>query len=232
MKMIYAIGDIHGMVNKLERLYDKILLDIKVSGVTDATIIFLGDYIDRGPCSKEVLDFLMDVTPTDVISHVFLKGNHESMMVDSYKNPSNLAMRNVWLSNGGIEGLDSFGHSNTFNEFLEDKSMVPYIKWMDSLILKYKVDDYVFVHAGYSRYASYENQIEEHLLWMRCDNYYQCEFTVVHGHTPKHYPVDKPRQINVDTGANWGDASELTAVALMIPRDDTNENSRRFISTT
>jgi serine/threonine protein phosphatase 1 len=225
-KAIYAIGDIHGMVNKLERLYAKILRDIAFRGITDVTIIFLGDYIDRGPCSKEVLDFLMNLTDTDVIKHIMLFGNHEDMLVTAYYNPDNLAARHVYLTNGGIEGMDSFGYSNRFPTVHDAPEFLPYIKWMESLPVKYKIDNYVFVHGGYDMRVSYDEQSDDVVVWKRTEKngmiYNDCEYVIVHGHTTYLEPVDYPNEIGVDTGACWGESTELTAVLL-------TEDHRGFI---
>ena len=235
MKMVYAIGDIHGMINKLERLYAKILQDIKVHNVDDATIIFLGDYVDRGPCSKEVLDFLMELKDTDTIKHIMLKGNHEEMLVETYYNPSNLAARHVYLRNGGIEGMDSFNYVKHFPTVHDAPEFLPYIKWMDALPIKHKIEEYVFVHGGYDMRLSYDDQLDEVLVWKRTKksafSYRECEYIIVHGHTPFIDPVNYPQEIGVDTGAHWANDTYLTAVALTIPRTDSRQDSRRFITT-
>lgn len=235
MKLVYAIGDIHGMVNKLERLYAKILLDIKSHNVDDATIVFLGDYIDRGPCSKEVLDFLMSLRDTDNLKHIMLKGNHEEMIVSAYHNPENLAVRQVWLANGGIQCRESFNCLTRDFTRHQAPEFLPYIMWLDALPLKYKVDDYVFVHGGYDMRKSYDEQEDEVLVWKRTKKsaftYRECEYIIVHGHTPFIDPLNYPKQIGIDTGAYWADATKLTAVALTIPRTESKEDSRRFITT-
>ena len=236
MKMVYAIGDIHGMINKLERLYDKILLDIKFFGVDDATIIFLGDYMDRGPDGKGVLDFVMGLKDTDELKHIALKGNHETMFTIPYFDAENVHYRTMFLEQGGMETLESFGYGSWFPTVFTAPELRPYMDWMHSLPVKHKIEEYVFVHGGYDTRFSYEAQIEPVLLWKRTPKtamtYFDCDHIIVHGHTPDINPISYPREIGVDTGAHWSNDTKLTAVALTIPRIHDTVDSRRFIQTT
>lgn len=211
--MIYAIGDIHGMRNKIISLYDKILFDAKDE---KSTIVFLGDYVDRGLESKETLDFLLSLKDSDQINHIFLKGNHEQMMVDFYyRNMSD----HVYLLNGGRETLYSF-YCVTAEDFYNPNEMVhPYIQWMKDLPFIHRIGNYVFVHGGYDTRKSFDEQEEDVVLWKRvspyCEfnEYVNCEYIIVHGHTPKTEPFIAPNEINVDTGSCFDDG-KLTAVCL------------------
>lgn len=105
--MYYAIGDIHGEITLLKSLYSKILTLIEDTHDQNPVIVFLGDYVDRGEDSKAVLDFLMDLKDTDTLSHVFIKGNHEDLMIqasEGLKNNNSWPSR-VWLQNGGTKTL-------------------------------------------------------------------------------------------------------------------------------
>lgn len=215
--MIYAIGDIHGMFDKLKRLYSLILLDITSKGYEENTIVFLGDYVDRGPDSKDVLDFLMGLTDTENITHIFLKGNHEQMMIDCYNNFSQNAVR-MYLVNGGYETLLSFDCA-TQESFCGNDRFKPYIDWVNDLPAIFIEGPYAFVHGGYDPNFPPSQQREEVLLWKRTNDYNRfiayrdCDYIVVHGHTPHREYQIFPNEINVDTAACFPDG-KLTAAVL------------------
>ena len=112
---IYAIGDIHGRADLLQTLLLKVDADRKRRRVERDVTIFLGDYVDRGPCSKDVLDILLDYQSS--FETVFLKGNHEKIAIDFLQNPSVLE---TWRSIGGIETLLSYGLKPQFNSSADE----------------------------------------------------------------------------------------------------------------
>lgn len=219
--MIYAIGDIHGMYTKLTRLYRMITMDIASHGITDATIIFLGDYVDRGPQSDKVLDFLMSLKDTDSLTHIFLKGNHEDMMVDNYYRDGHITM---WLTNGGRETLDAFGIDWPDN-FYNNSDLKDYIIWCKKLPTMHIIGPYAFVHGGYDCKFPPHEQRNEVLMWKRVTPYMEgreynnCDFIIVHGHTPFKEAQVHTNEINVDTFACYD--GPLTAVRL--PNDLTDQ---------
>jgi serine/threonine protein phosphatase 1 len=216
--IIYAIGDIHGEITKLRKLYNKILGDIKFHGHRNIAIVFLGDYIDRGEDSKAVLDFLMQLKDTVNLKHVFLFGNHEEFMIHAWNHP-NSEMTRVWLMNGGMKCIYDFGYEFTYSEEpLMDEKMQPYIDWlMNKTVLIHQEGKYVFVHAGFDCDHPLDKQRSEVLLWSRGQSYTDAPYTVVHGHTIVKEPLDAHNEINVDTGSFTNDG-KLTAVKLF-PED-------------
>lgn len=217
--MIYAIGDIHGMFDKLQTLHNKIIADIAFHGGAHATIIFLGDYVDRGPDTDKVLDFLMGLKNTDKLTYIFLKGNHEDMMVNNYyRNGHN----DMWLVNGGRQTLDAL-ECPTILDFYENLRFKEYIVWCATLPTIHVMDRYAFVHGGYDPKRPPGEQNPDLLMWKRTvpyikgQEYRDCDFVVVHGHTPHVEPEVYINEINVDTFACYG--GKLTAVCL--PEDIT-----------
>ena len=203
MKRIYAVGDIHGCHDKLIRLMDRI--DICWSR---DTLVLLGDYIDRGPRSFEVLECLIALK-TEHPGTIFLKGNHEAMFLDFLSGIDTL----TYLYNGGQRTLDSYYHHITSSKHLT----IPkeHLDFLNSLILCHQTEDYFFAHAGVSSGIPLDEQKEKDLLWIRepfiseQKNYGK---TVVFGHTPFPEPLVQPGKIGVDTGAVYG--NRLTCVRL------------------
>lgn len=226
-KTVYAIGDIHGRADLLDALIGEIEADGENSGTVQ--FIFLGDYVDRGPDSRGVIERLVklrDAYP----DAIFLKGNHEAVMLDFLAEPEDLSH---WLDWGGLETLESYGVDASLGRppaamCAELKNNLPtdHLAFIKSLTLTHRTGDYLFVHAGIRPGVPLEEQSEEHLLWIRkrflnAAPAERPEYIVVHGHTPEDKPIDAGWRIGVDTGACYGGA--LTAVAL-------NGTSRRFIS--
>jgi len=203
MKKIFTIGDIHGCAEKLRTLMGK----IPVNYARDA-LVFIGDYIDRGPDSFEVVDYLVNLKR----SHpeiVFLKGNHEDML-EKYLDGSD---RFTYLLNGGQKTLDSYINRSNKSEF----SPIPsdHLDFYKSLALYHQTDDYIFVHAGLREKIPIERQDPQDLLWIREDFIYsQFNFgrRVIFGHTPFSEPLVQPNKIGIDTGAVYG--NRLTCVQL------------------
>jgi len=183
-----AIGDIHGCLKSLETLVDFV-------GVTPKdTIITLGDYIDRGPNSKGVIDFLINLRKKHNL--ITLKGNHESMILasrDYYEDLMN------WLINGGIDTLNSF-EAIEFED-IEDH----YWEFFKSCKNFHETDDHIFVHAGLAPDLDLHEQEENSLLWIRFNDteQHQSGKQVICGHTPQRPPVPavKKHAVCIDSGA-------------------------------
>lgn len=231
--MIYAIGDIHGQFDLLKELYSKILKDIVESGEVDNTIVFLGDYIDRGRQNRQVLDFLRTREDIPGLSHVMLWGNHEKMFKYAMENPRMGFFVEMWVDNGGRAFMEEV-YCKDFVYFNETFPWWHYTNWMDShLEYYYETEDYVFVHGGLDiRIKDMAQQDPETLMWSRKtqkDWYRDYPKLVVHGHTPNAEPVVDMNRINVDTSRYYdkpGLGPQLTAVALHNRRAD---GEHRFI---
>lgn len=227
-KRIYAIGDIHGCAAELDALLDLIAADAHDSGVVQ--LIFLGDYVDRGPDSKSVISRLISLKKSHPDA-IFLKGNHEAIMLDFLSDPEDMYH---WLDWGGEETLESYGVDKVLGRAPEElaaelSSKIPasHLSFLKSLPLTHIEGDYLFVHAGLRPGVALEDQQEEDLLWIRKRFHHAAaderpEQVVVHGHQPMKKPLDAGWRIGVDTGACW--TGKLTAVVL-------EDRSRRFIST-
>ncbi len=203
MKRVFAIGDIHGCYDRLCALMDKIPVDL-----THDTLVFIGDYIDRGPQSVEVVDYLVELKKR-VPGIIFLKGNHEDML-EKYINGSD---RFTYLLNGGQRTLDSYLNRPARS----DSYPIPpeHMQFFKSLRMYYETEKYIFVHAGLRPRFALESQKTEDLLWIRdkfIDTDYNFGKRVVFGHTPLDEPLVDDNKIGIDTGAVYGNA--LTCVQL------------------
>jgi serine/threonine protein phosphatase 1 len=203
MKNIFAIGDIHGCLAKLRALIGKIPIDF-----TRDTLLFIGDYIDRGPHSVEVVDYLINFKKRHP-GVIFLKGNHEDML-EKYLNGTD---RFTYLLNGGQRTLDSYLNQTTKSEAFPIPAH--HRDFYRSLKLYYETDKYIFVHAGMRPKVQLEFQEIEDLLWIR-DKFIYTKYNfgkrVIFGHTPLSKPLVESNKIGIDTGAVYGNV--LTCVRL------------------
>jgi serine/threonine protein phosphatase 1 len=194
MDRLFAISDIHGC---FKPFYELVVNTIKLE--KSDQLILLGDYIDRGSQSKDVLDFIIDLQITGFnISP--LAGNHEVMLLDSYSNPEILPL---WLMNSGMSTLLSFG--------IQDLSEIDirYIEYLRSLEFYKIIDHLIFVHAGFDDFAIDPFTDKHGMVW-ECRNSYQhpqlSGKTIIHGHRPKTVPYvqklisDSSKVIPIDTG--------------------------------
>lgn len=206
---IYAIGDVHGRADLLASLLLQIEVDIALHPVSRPIAVFLGDYIDRGPDSKEVLDLL--VTPGRTPEMVFLKGNHETFLLNFLKVPTLL---DNWQQYGGLETLVSYGLKPPMNPSFTDQARLArdlasatpesHRQFFEALQLSFVCGDFFFVHAGLRPLIPIQQQTEDDLLWIRDDFLLwdkEFEKIVVHGHTPVLEPDVRFNRINIDTGA-------------------------------
>jgi serine/threonine protein phosphatase 1 len=206
-KRLFAIGDIHGCYLKLDRLMDK----IKLNSEKDV-LVFLGDYIDRGDQSKEVVEYLLQLKRQHP-STVFLLGNHEQMLLE-FLGGENI---NQFLVNGGKKTLDSYlGDSHLYSS-QDPRTVFPpeHLEFFNSLSPHYEAENCIFVHAGLREGIPLESQNLFDLLWIREDFYFsKFDFgkTVVFGHTPFQKPFIYKNKIGIDTGAAYG--NKLTCLEL------------------
>jgi len=195
-----AIGDIHGMQELLARLLREIAAYAESQGWREPPLlVFLGDYVDRGPASREVVRLLRHLQQTGAVC---LRGNHEEMMARCRSGP--LAM-SQFLANGGVATLASY--EGRFGEFEEDQH------WMAALPTSYEDELRIFVHAGLMPRRPLDVQDDETKLWIR-DKFLNFDGAfpkyVVHGHTPVQYsgleaaPEIRTNRCDLDTGACYG----------------------------
>jgi serine/threonine protein phosphatase 1 len=198
MPRTYALSDIHGCLDKLERLVARCLTDAKAE---PARFAFLGDYIDRGPDSRGVLDFLIDLQGRRPGAVVCLCGNHEDMAINAYDDPNEI---DQWVvSNGGDKALLSYG--------VTAPSQLParHVDWMRALPTHHDDGRRFFVHAGIDPSRQLDRQDRYDLLWMRepflSDPRDHGRF-IVHGHTPLKdgRPDLRANRVNIDTAAVLG----------------------------
>ena len=203
MQRIFVIGDIHGCFDKLSALMDKIPINFNRD-----QLIFIGDYVDRGSGSLEVVNYLIDLKKR-VPGIIFLKGNHEDML-QNYLDGSD---RFTYLLNGGQRTLDEYlNHPHNPGKYPVPSA---HLEFFNSLHLYYQTDDYIFVHAGLRKKVPLESQKKIDLLWIR-DEFISTDFNfgkrVIFGHTPFKEPLVRRNKIGIDTGAVYG--NRLTCVQL------------------
>ncbi|MGP9813802.1 metallophosphoesterase family protein [Rhodopseudomonas sp. NSM] len=206
---IYAIGDIHGRKDLLALQLAQIEADEKLYKCARSIVVFLGDYIDRGPDSRGTIDMLLAFARKREV--VFLKGNHETFIPRFLADPRSL---DEWRSFGGLETLVSYGlrpslsrshgdHERLSRE-LQDALPTPHRAFLESLPLSFTCGDFLFVHAGIRPGVALQEQSEGDLLWIRedfLDHGLPFEKFVVHGHTPVRAPDVRSNRANIDTGA-------------------------------
>ena len=205
---IYAVGDIHGRADLLEQVFARIDADLGAHPAAAALQIFLGDYIDRGPRSADVIAQLIQRTRTH--RAICLKGNHEIYIPEFLHNP---AILKPWAQYGGLTTLLSYGLKPSLNpdekeqtELAEEFGRVlpeSHRQFLDTLPLSFTCGDFFFVHAGIRPHEILARQRDEDLLWIR-DEFLShedaFEKVVVHGHTPVMEPDVRANRINIDTG--------------------------------
>lgn len=201
MSRILAIGDIHGCLDQLRNLLA--IIDWKPE---EDTLVFIGDYIDRGPDSAGVIEHILGLRQwSDKI--ICLLGNHEQMFLDFMEGRNT----DLFIHNGGAATLESYGG-------WEAGLPTAHFEFLKSLPYYYETPDYIFVHAGLRDGAPLAEQDPHDLIWIRQEFIYS-DFdhgkTVVFGHTPVSRPLIRPNKIGIDTGAVYG--GQLTCLELPGP---------------
>ncbi len=219
MRRYYAIGDVHGCAKRLGRLHERILEHIQHAG-GDCTIVHLGDYVDRGPDSKGVIDACIALEKRCVdlgIETHFLMGNHEDMFLHAFRGSNFDRSMYSYLHNGGDEAIKSYTGTDDLTDW---RNAIPqeHVKWISSLKLDYwaKDDGLYFVHAGIDP-ITFPNHSDHTKIWTRghlTEDFVMWNANdelkgvmVVHGHTPNSrlkVEYDQGRRLNLDTGACFG----------------------------
>ncbi len=196
----FAIGDVHGCLTCLEKLLEKLPINWG-----EDFVIFLGDYIDRGPNPRGVIEKVMELKKLYPQRIITLKGNHEQMFENFLKGKD----VEVFLYNGGMKTLKDY--------YKEGKIDIPeeHIEFVRNLLYYFETPEYIFVHAGLRPGKSLYEQDEDDILWIRQSFYltdYQFPKTIIFGHTPFEKPFIKEDRIGIDTGCVYG--GYLTAISL------------------
>jgi serine/threonine protein phosphatase 1 len=234
---IYAIGDIHGCLDQLTSLHKNIFSNDKFK-VEEDLLVYLGDYIDRGLKSKQVIDQIIKIK-NNKIKTTYLMGNHEELMIDFIFNKKN----NIkdWLKFGADQTFKSYDieivdfikdgfEDNIIDKLrntLLDKMDDSHINFFQKLELTFSSKKYLFVHAGIDPKKNLNEQTKKDYLWSRSNDFFDQNFKsekiIVHGHTPEPKIINDRFRINIDTGCYF--SGELSAVCL----NDLND-SRFFFS--
>jgi serine/threonine protein phosphatase 1 len=206
MNKIFAIGDIHGCFDQLQRLIKNLAIDQQCD-----TLVFIGDYIDRGRSVKEVVDYVIGLR-SEFKNIVCLMGNHEQMFLNYLAGID----EKMYLDNGGAATLFSYGISCSSMPQTRKATIPPsHLLFFQSLLPYYETADYIFVHAGLIPGLSLSEQTVHDLLWVRrefINSDYDFGKLVIFGHTPFISPLIRSNKIGIDTGAFSG--GSLTCVEL------------------
>lgn len=202
-KKFFAIGDIHGCAEELEELLAKLPI------CDQSTVVFLGDYVDRGPDSRNVIDQIIKLQKKCRV--VALRGNHESMFIDFLEKPDSSGAA-LFILNGGGSTLASYSEK-------EGHFTVPdeHISFLKNCNVFYETQDYFFVHGGVKDrpLSEMSEEKEDVLLWIR-DSFLNSDYdwgkVIVHGHTPVNQITVKHNRINMDTACVFG--GQLSAIEL------------------
>jgi serine/threonine protein phosphatase 1 len=206
---IYAIGDVHGRLDLLQRMLDAIDENLASNPIENAVQVLLGDYIDRGPNSREVIETLLARRRRHAM--ICLKGNHESYPLAFLNDPT---IWSEWRRVGGVNTLHSYGLQPSAVDDLSEQLKIAeafgdvlpesHRRFLLGLPLSFTCGDYFFAHAGARPGIPLAQQSEHDLLWIR-DEFLlhdgQFEKIVVHGHTPGKKVDIRSNRINIDTGA-------------------------------
>ena len=220
---IYAVGDIHGHLEKLEQAHAWIEADRAREGTGDAGVVHVGDLVDRGPDSAGVITYLMNLRDADP-RVIILRGNHDQLFVDFLTQDLETCRANGtlrWTESiiGGRETLASYGVENWFKSAAhrEGQRRVPiaHIEFMAHLPLTHEAGDCLFVHAGIRPGVALSDQDPEDLIWIRQEfltSQVDHGPLVVHGHTPTEEVEHHGNRLAIDTGAAFG--GPLSAVVI------------------
>jgi serine/threonine protein phosphatase 1 len=230
---LYCIGDIHGRADLLAAMFDGIGADLaEHPPAQQGILVFVGDYVDRGLQSREVIDMIL-ADPLPELTKVCLKGNHDESALqflrDSQFGP-------IWFSYGGDATLLSYGvrmpagkvgseRYEGMRQQFEAALPPSHLEFLTNLQMTYECGDYLFVHAGVRPGVAFADQNPEDLMWIReefLDSRQDFGKVVVHGHSVSDAPELKRNRIGIDTGAYA--SNRLTCLIL-------EGDQRHFIST-
>ncbi len=230
---VYAIGDVHGRIDLLRQMHQRICVDVATAPADLHRIaVYLGDYVDRGLYSREVLDLLLD-EPLPGFDSVCLRGNHDHEMAAFLAGESD---GQAWLRYGGDATLYSYGvrlpaeappegRIALLRERLSQAVPRRHVEFLESLPFSFALGDYLFVHAGIDPDKPLDQQSPEDMLWIR-DRFLEADVdfgkVVVHGHSVVEYPEVRENRIGIDTGACY--TNMLTCLVL-------DTDAQRFLCT-
>ena len=203
---LFAIGDVHGCARELSALLEKL------RPAAEDTVVFLGDYIDRGPDSKGVVDLILDLKKRCQV--VALKGNHEAMLLDFLDHPDTQGA-GMFVLNGGSTTLASYTVEGGSYQIPDE-----HLEFFRTLKICYQTESHFFVHAGLpltpiAKLNMRDPELQMQMVWMRqpfLSTPFKWEKIIVHGHTPTAKVENLPNRINLDTGCVYGNS--LTALEL------------------
>jgi serine/threonine protein phosphatase 1 len=219
-----VIGDIHGCFRSFKKLVEE-ELRLKKSD----TLYLLGDYIDRGPRSKQVIDYIIDMQDAGYDINP-IRGNHEEMFLDAYRNMSNEGLL-LWIMNGAESTLESYGIEFISEQGIGVLKQLPeeHVAFMRNLPYYIMLDDYIIVHAGINYTADEPYKDFRSMVWCRdCSNDIEKsgERTIIHGHTPiplsalEEDELKGNPQVNLDTGCVY---KEFTGMGNLTAMDIDNQ---------
>ena len=215
-KKYIAVGDIHGCAATLKAFIEEL------KPFYDRTFIFVGDYIDRGPDSEGVVNFLLEFR--EKVNCVFLRGNHEQMMLDALAGGD----RQLWLMNGGRTTIHSYQNDGQQFELPDEHR-----EFYEQTQLYCDTEDYFFVHAGISPAKTIKESLEhkremQDFLWIRSHlNAFELpwEKTIVFGHTPRPHPIRKSKMIGIDTGCVYNRPGYGKLTGVLLPEEEFVEHA-------
>jgi serine/threonine protein phosphatase 1 len=218
---IFAVGDLHGRLDLLRDLLERLKQDVAHRVPSPTRLILLGDMVDRGPSSRQLIECVQRLQK-NTSGVIALCGNHEDMLLQSAA--GNGTVQQVWIDNGGDETLRSYSiepsvflnltpavRGRVLTRTLGEET----IRWLNSLPLSYRSGDYFFCHAGVRPGVALEDQRREDLLWIRKEFLVSRRYhgaVIVHGHSETNRVEMRRNRINIDTAAYVSD--ELTALGL------------------
>jgi len=217
----YVVGDIHGRLDLLDELLEKIHADLERRPVEKAVLVFVGDLIDRGPSSAQVVERLRTYRHPGV-RPIFILGNHEEVLLRILGGDAELITKWRWF--GGTQCLESYGVDvarlaslDGAAALAEVQAAIPstHIEFLKSFIDSCRFGDYLFVHAGIRPGVELGAQLQSDMRWIREEFLFDDSdhgFVVVHGHTITEEVEEQPNRIGIDTGAYR--SGVLTALAI------------------
>jgi serine/threonine protein phosphatase 1 len=210
---VYAVGDVHGCLDRLQALHALIAEDLAARPIAAATLVHLGDLVDRGPDSAGVVALLSAGPPVAGLPTVNLMGNHEQMMLMALT-ARDAEPAELWMRNGGQATLRSWSVPLGAVTWMQHIPAA-HLLFLRDLAFTHRIGPYFFVHAGLRPGVPLARQVPHDLLWIR-EPFLSCEddfgVVVVHGHTPCEVPEIRSNRIGIDTAAVLGGA--LTCAVL------------------
>ncbi len=217
----YVVGDVHGRLDLLDQLLDQIHRDLDARRPSKALVIFLGDLIDRGPSSAQVIERLRTYRH-DGVRPIFLLGNHEEVLIRLAGGETDLIPG--WLRFGGAQCLESYGAdpqaiagAPAAAALASIRQVIPasHVEFLRGFADTCRFGDYLCVHAGIRPGIELDRQRQSDLRWIREPFLLDDSdhgFVVVHGHTISNGTDERPNRIGIDTGAYR--TGTLTALAI------------------